>query len=375
MNLRVPPYIKDIKPYVPGKPIEELEREYKISGSVKLASNENPLGPSPMAVEALVASLSDLNRYPDGSGYYLKKKISEKLNISPKSLVLGCGSDEIIGMLARAFLTPEDEVIMTAPSFLMYEIMTRVSGAHPVFVPLNGLDIDIDAMADALTPSTRMIFITNPNNPTGAILKQDSLEAFLDRVPREVVLVIDEAYIEFVKDSGCANGLCLCAEDRPVVILRTFSKAYGLAGLRIGYGVMPPEVAAILDRVRQPFNTSLPAQAAAVAAMDDHSFLDRTLRLVHGEIDFMRAELKRMGAVSFPTQANFFLIDVKSDADAFFSRMLEHGVIIRSMVSYGFPEYIRVSAGLRDENLKFLGAFKKVSESLAAFAMNKGGNR
>ncbi|NOY69398.1 MAG: histidinol-phosphate transaminase [Deltaproteobacteria bacterium] len=364
MKLNVPPYIKDIKPYVPGKPIEEVEREYKISGSVKLASNENPLGPSPMAVKALTDSLSKLNRYPDGSGYYLKKKISKKLNIVPDSVVLGSGSDEIIGMLARAFLTPEDEVLMISPSFLMYEIMTRISGARPVFVPLNGLDIDLDAMADAVTPSTRMIFITNPNNPTGAMVKHDRLKSFLDRVPQDIILVIDEAYIEFVRDKSCANGLFLCTGDRPVVVLRTFSKAYGLAGLRIGYGVMPPEIAGILDRVRQPFNTSLPAQAAAAAALDDNLFLDRTLRLVHEEIDFMRAELKRGEEISFPTQANFFLVDVRTDANLFFTEMLKHGVIIRSMVSYGFPEYIRVSAGLRDENLKFLEAFKKVATKL-----------
>lgn len=364
MKLNVPPYIKDIKPYVQGKPIEELEREYKISGSVKLASNENPLGSSPMAVKALIASLWKLNRYPDGSGYYLKKKISEKLNIVSDSIVLGSGSDEIIGMLARAFLTPDDEVVMTAPSFLMYEIMTRISGARPVFVPLNGLDMDLDAMMDAVTQSTRMIFITNPNNPTGAIVKHDHLKAFLDRIPRDVVLVIDEAYIEFVRDQSCADGLSLSTGDRPVVLLRTFSKAYGLAGLRIGYGVMPPEIAGILDRVRQPFNTSLPAQAAAAAALDDNLFLERTLMLLHEEIDFMQAELKKAGAISFPTQANFFLVDVRTDADLFFTAMLKHGVIIRSMVSYGFSEYIRVNAGLRDENLKFLEAFKKVAAKL-----------
>jgi len=361
MNFRIPEYIKDIKPYVPGKPIEELEREYKITGSVKLASNENPLGPSPMAINALVSSLQNAHRYPDGSGYVLKKKLSEKLNLDPASLVLGCGSDEIIGMLSRALLGPGDEVIMTMPSFLMYEIMTRISGANPVFVPLAGLDIDLDAMAGAITAATRMIFITNPNNPTGSIISQDRLEAFLSRIPEDVVIVIDEAYIEFVRDEKCADGLSFFDKNPPVVVLRTFSKAYGLAGLRIGYGVMPPDLASVLDRVRQPFNTSLPAQAAAAAALDDHKFLDRTRRLVHEEIDFLRAELKCMGVPSFSSQANFFLVDVRSDADMFFDQMLRQGVIIRSMTSYGFPEYIRVSVGLRKENLKFLDAFRKVA--------------
>lgn len=365
MELKIPEHILSIKPYKPGKPIEELEREYGISGSIKLASNENPLGPSPKAVAAMQAAMHNLHRYPDGSGYYLARKLAERLNVPPETVVLGNGSDDVIGMLARALLQAGDEAVMTAPSFLMYEILVQTVGARPVFVPLKNLAVDLEAMLSAVTEKTRIVFINNPNNPTGSFIRQAEFLAFLEKLPPSVTVVLDEAYIEFARDPECLNGLSVIGETSPIAVLRTFSKIYGLAGVRIGYGVMPPELAGLIHRVRQPFNTSSLAQAAAIGALDDELFLQKTLELVETELDFLQTALNEMKIISFPTQANFFLIDVRQDADRVFQEMLKEGVIIRSMVSYGYPQYIRVNVGRREENERFLAAFKKVMDKLA----------
>jgi histidinol-phosphate aminotransferase len=360
MNLNIPEYILSIKPYKPGKPLEELEREYGIKDSIKLASNENPLGPSPKAISAIQAAMPGLHRYPDGSGYLLINKLADTLGVSPGQIILGNGSDDVIGMLARAYLRAGNEAVMTAPSFLMYEIFVRSAGATPVFVPLKSLAVDLDAMLSAISPRTRMIFLNNPNNPTGTFITKVEFDAFLSRLPDNIVVVLDEAYIEFAQAPECVNGLELVQNSRPLAVLRTFSKIYGLAGIRIGYGVMPSEMASLLNRVRQPFNVNSLAQAAAIGALDDDEFLNKTKTLIQEELSFMQAYLKKIGVDFFPTQANFFLIDVKGDADAVFNMMLREGVIVRSMVSYGYPQYIRVNAGLRKENIRFLIALEKV---------------
>jgi histidinol-phosphate aminotransferase len=363
MKPEAPDYIRSIKPYKPGKPIEELEREYGVKNSVKLASNENPLGPSPRAMAAMQAAMGNLHRYPDGSGYYLTTKLAEKLAMPPDRIVLGNGSDDVIGMLARAYLRPGDEAVMTVSSFLMYEIFVRSVDAVPVFVPLRGMAVDLPAMLARITPRTRMVFINNPLNPTGSYITRSDFERFMDHLPEHVIVVLDEAYIEFARAADCLDGLALIAEERPLALLRTFSKAYGLAGLRIGYGVMPGDMAAILNRIRQPFNTSLLAQAGAAAALDDDPFLHQTRELVHKEIDFMQAAIRNMGLSCYPTQANFFLIDVRRDAGRIFDAMLKKGVIVRAMTSYGYPSYIRVNAGLHEENQRFLDALAEVLAS------------
>jgi histidinol-phosphate aminotransferase len=364
LNLKVPPHIAAIKPYEPGKPLEELEREYGISDSVKLASNENPLGPSPLAVRAMEKAMGKLHRYPDGSAYELNEKLARHLNVPRDTILLGNGSDEIIGMLTRALLQPGDEAILPRPSFLMYDITIRSSAATPVYVPLNNLAIDLEKMADAITPKTRLIFVNNPNNPTGTMITRSEFEAFLSKVPAGVVVVMDEAYIEFARDERCASGLDYLDASVPVVTLRTFSKAYGLAGLRVGYGVMPAALQELLNRIRQPFNVSSLAQIAAIHALDDTAFLDKTLRVIHEGLDYLYGELDKMGLRYFQTQANFFLIDVKRNAAEVFEKMLRQGVIVRSMVSYGFPEYIRINSGLPEENARFVHALKIVlSES------------
>jgi histidinol-phosphate aminotransferase len=363
MNFSVPEYILAIDPYKPGKPLAELEREYGVRNSIKLASNENPLGPSPKAIQAIDTCLQSLHRYPEGSGYALVAKLARNLGLAPENIVLGNGSDEIIAMLTRALLKPQDEAILPQPSFLMYEIMVRSVGAAPVFVPLDdGLGIDLDAMARRVTPATRMIFLCNPNNPTGTIFSADTFEKFLGRLPPEVIVVVDEAYIEFVTDPQCARGTDYLDADRAVATLRTFSKAYGLAGLRIGYGIMPTALSGILHRIRQPFNASSPAQAGAVAALDDAAFLQKTIRLVHAGLRYLSQSLDRLGIAHFPTQSNFFLIDVQRDADDVFKQMLAEGVIVRSMTAYGYPQYIRINVGLPEENERFVKALAKVLE-------------
>lgn len=361
MKLFVPDNILSLKPYVPGKPIEELEREYGIDGSIKLASNENPLGPSPMAVAAIQKAMVTLNRYPDGSGHDLVLRISEHFGVSPDNIILGNGSDEIIGMLACTLVRQGDEVILPQPSFLMYEIMVRFADATPVFVPLTGLAVDLKKMQAAITTKTRMIFLCNPNNPTGTAIFQKDFEDFLNNIPSEVIVVVDEAYFEFVRDqSKYASGIEYLDESRPLVTLRTFSKVYGLAGLRIGYGIMPAVIADLLNRIRQPFNASTLAQAGAGAALDDQEFLEKTLTLTHKGLDFLYNALDRLKINYFPTQANFFLIDVEKDADEVFESMLKHGVIVRSMASYGYPNYIRINVGLEKENARFIEVLEKI---------------
>jgi histidinol-phosphate aminotransferase len=364
MKFKIPDYILDIAPYVPGKPIEELEREYGISDSIKLASNENPLGPSPKAVEAIGRQIAGLHRYPDGAGHLLLNKLAAKLDVSPHQIVMGNGSDDILGLLSRALLQPGDEAIIPTPSFLMYRIVTQSAGAVPVQIPLREMGVNLTEIQRRVTPRTRLIFICNPNNPTGAMVTQDALKAFLSALPPEVVVVLDEAYIEFVRDPRCAQGLSFLDGDPVVVTLRTFSKIYGLAGLRVGYGVMPQALAQLLNRIRMPFNVNSLAQAAAVAALDDTEFFEKTTALIHDGLDFLFTELEKRGLRCFPTQTNFFLIDMQHDARVVFERFLRQGVIVRAMSAYGFPDYIRINVGLPQENRRFLAALDRVMDEL-----------
>lgn len=362
MAVYVPEHIAAIKPYVPGKPIEELERELGIKNSVKLASNENPLGASPAAIKAITDSLVNLHRYPDGGGYFLTRKIGEMLGVGHECVVLGNGSDDVIGMLTGALLGPGDEAVMACQSFLMYEIMVKARGAVPVYVPLKAdLSIDLEAMLEKVNDKTRMVFITNPNNPTGAWIEKHVIDGFISRLPENVLVVMDEAYVEFVaKDKRFTTASKEYIESGRLVSLRTFSKAYGLAGLRIGYGVMSEELALVLHRIRQPFNASIPAQAGALAALGDVEFLEESVALVQSELEFLYSEIKKMGLTFHRSQANFFLIELGRDAYEVFNAMLKEGVIIRAMASYGFPTCIRVNAGTRSENERFIEALKKV---------------
>jgi histidinol-phosphate aminotransferase len=361
MKLDIPAYIHTIPPYVPGKPVEELERELGITDSIKLASNENPLGPSPKALAALGIAAAKLHRYPDGAGFELTQRLADHLRVQPAQIVLGNGSDDLLGMLARVLLQPGDEAIVPAPSFLMYTIVVRSAGAEPVMVPLNqDLAMDLPAMLAKVGPRTRMVFICNPNNPTGAAIRRKAFDDFLAALPERVLVVVDEAYYEFVRDGGCVSALAYLEAPRTVVTLRTFSKAYGLAGLRVGYGVMDAGLAELLNRVRMPFNVNTLGQVAATAALDDGAFLEKTLCTVHQGLDFLYAELAGRGLRYFPSQANFFLIDVGRPADEIFQALLRQGVIVRSMRAYGYPSFIRLSVGLPEENRRFLRALDAV---------------
>ncbi len=360
MKLKIPEKLLSIAPYEPGKPIDEIEREYGILKSVKLASNENPLGPSPMAVEAVKQCLSEMHRYPDGSWHRLRQKIAGRFGVDPGTVIIGNGSDDIIALLCHGFLSAGDNAVMPFPSFLMYDISVRAAGATPVRVPLDNLAIDLDAVADAVDASTRMIFLTNPNNPTASHFSNADFQGFIRKLPRDLLVVVDEAYIEFVRDPATFNALDDPLSDPRIVSLRTFSKVYGLAGFRVGYGIMDPSVADILHRVRQPFNVNSLAQVAAAAALDDVDFLDKSLRTMHQGVDFLRAELAAMGLVTHPTQTNFFLVDVARDARQVFQDLLKQGVIVRAMNAYGFDTCLRVNAGVESENRSFIQALKKV---------------
>jgi histidinol-phosphate aminotransferase len=360
MKLKIPESILTIDPYVPGKPMAALERELGVADSVKLASNENPMGPSPLAMAALQDVLQGLNRYPDGGCYNLVRKLSQNLGVAPENIVIGAGSDDIIGMLTRALLLPGDEAIMPQPSFLMYEIMVRSASARPVYIPLKSLAIDLYEMAAHINNKTRMVFLTNPNNPTGTCFTQSDFDRFMENVPEDVVVVVDEAYIEFVRNPDCAESLGYIQKERPVVTLRTFSKAYGLAGLRVGYGIMPATLALLLHRVRQPFNVNSVAQAAAAAALEDVEFIARTLDVVHTGLDYLGKRLDELNVRHFPSQANFLLIDVERNADEVYRQLLKRGVIVRAMSSYGLPGHIRVSVGLPEENDRFVEELQDV---------------
>lgn len=357
-HMAVPKHLEKVKPYKPGKPIETLERELGIFGSIKLASNENPIGPSPLAVEAIANSTTQLHRYPDGGAHNLTAALARKWDIEPASIVVGNGSDDLIGMITRACLLPGDEAVIPQPSFLMYELAVRWCAAEPVFVSLNDLSIDLEKVLEAVTSRTKIVFLCNPNNPTGSYFNQTKLESFLAKLPKGVITVIDEAYVEFVQADDFPDSIKLVQDSHSVIVLRTFSKAYGLAGLRVGYGFMPAPWADLLHRVRMPFNVSIPAQMGAVAALEDNKHLQKTCRTVRDGLEWLCAELTQMGLTFYPTQANFFLIDVEQSADDLFEKMLHQGVIVRSMSAYDYPHFIRINAGLPKENQRFIDALR-----------------
>ncbi|HEX9455065.1 MAG TPA: histidinol-phosphate transaminase [Candidatus Binatia bacterium] len=356
---QVPEYIRSLIPYEPGKPIEEVEREYGIADSVKLASNENPLGPSPKAVAALRAKLDQLHLYPDGDCFYLKNGLAKKHGVAPEQLIFGNGSNEIIELAVRTFLRPGDEAVMAQQAFVVYQLIVQAVGGKSVQVPLRDYTHDLSAIAAAITPQTRIVFLANPNNPTGTIFRQDEWKKFLAAVSKEVLLIVDEAYFEYVQDSSYPNSLDYHAEGRAILTLRTFSKLYGLAGLRVGYGVANEQLIALMQRVRQPFNVNAPAQWAALAALDDQDHVDRSLAVNREGMDFLGAEFKKLGLEFVPSHGNFVLVRVGKGAEVF-TQLLRRGVIVRPMAGYKFPEHVRVTVGTMAENQKFIAALREV---------------
>jgi len=360
LNLTICKHLRDIKPYEPGKPIEELEREFQIKNAVKLASNENPAGCSPEVQKAVAEALDSVHRYPDSSAHTVTQLLARKWGVRPENIVMGNGSDDIIALLAATCLDPQDQALMPSPSFLMYEISVRAAKGEPVMVPLKNFSMDLDAMAAAVCDHTRLIFLTNPFNPTGAAVTETQFRRFADKIPDDVLIVVDEAYIEFARDEQIYNSLDQPLADPRVVTLRTFSKAYGLAGFRVGYGVMDEAVAGYLHRVRQPFNVNSLALVAAAAAVQDEQFLKDSIDKIRRGVDYLARELEKMGLEVLPTQANFLMANVKTDSKNVFRKLLEKGVIVKSMKSYGFDRYIRVNAGLESENRTFVQALQEV---------------
>lgn len=353
------PSLAGLSPYEPGKPIEEVQRELGIGEPVKLASNENPVGPSPLALEAIRRALAQLNRYPDGASYELRHKLARRLGLSPERIFMGCGSCEIINLLVYMFLRPGLEAVVAEHSFVIYRLAIAAAGGRARVVPLRGdLSFDLDAMAEAIAPDTRIVLLGNPNNPTGTIYRREAWQRFLLRMPPEVVIVADEAYFEFVEDPDFPDSLRDHDDRRLLVTLRTFSKIYGLAGLRVGYAVARPDIIRLLNNVRQPFNVSTLAQVAVMAGMDDAEHVARTLRVNREGIAYLEGELRRLGVAWVPTQANFILAEV-GDGRAVYERLLRLGAIVRPMDGYGLPRHVRISVGLPEENRRLVAALEK----------------
>jgi histidinol-phosphate aminotransferase len=358
-KIHVPDWIRTLTPYPPGKPIEEVEREYGIADSIKLASNENPLGPSPKALEAIAATLERLHRYPEGNCYYLRRELAARLDVPEASLIFGNGSNEIIELIVRTFLQPGEDAVMSDQAFIVYSLIVQAAGGRRRSVPLRSFTHDVEGIAAAITPQTRVVFLANPNNPTGTIFFEHDWEQFLSLVPRDVVVVMDEAYAEYVEDADYPDSLAAVREGRNVIVLRTFSKIYGLAGLRVGYGVAPSALVDLMDRVRQPFNVNSLAQAAARAALGDAAHVERSRACNRGGMALLRGECERLGVDVVPSWANFLLIRV-GDGAGVYQKLLERGVIVRPMGVYGFPEHVRVTVGTAKENERFVAALAEV---------------
>lgn len=355
----VPEWVRSLTPYPPGKPVEELEREYGIHNSIKIASNENPLGPSPKAMAAVIDAVRNMHRYPDGEAFYLRRALAQRLGVLPENLLFGNGSNEIIELAARTFLRPGDEAVMAEQTFLIYRSVVQAIGGSFKEVPLRHYTHDLDAIAEAIGPRTKMVFLANPNNPTGTIFKRPAWQEFLAAVPKKVLIVMDEAYAEFVEDPEYPNSLDDHVVDGPPIItLRTFSKIYGLAALRIGYGVAAPEIIDLINRVRQPFNVSSLAQVAALAALDDREHVETTRRVNREGTAYLIGEFARLGLSWVPTWANFVLVQVGNGAQVY-ERLLRQGVIVRPMGFYGFPDHVRVTVGTPAENERFVAELER----------------
>ena len=358
MKLKIPEYLTRLAPYVPGKPIEELERELGLSGSIKLASNENPLGPSPRAVEAALDEAARVHRYPDGSGYYLRQALSVRLGVDADQIILGSGSCELVELIARTFLEPSENAVISEGAFIMYRVAVQTANRGLRVVPQkNTYTHDTRAMAAAVDAATRIVFIANPNNPTGTYVDEEDLRFLLDRVPDDVLVIVDEAYIDYVAAADYPRTLLWLPSRPNLVLLRTFSKVYGLAGFRIGYALTSPPVAETLGRVRSPFNTSSISQAAARAALDDAGHLARSIESNRIEMAFLVDGFKGLGLNPVPSVANFVLVPIGPEASEIYDKMLHRGVIVRPMTGpWGFPHALRITVGTHTENERCLAA-------------------
>jgi histidinol-phosphate aminotransferase len=357
--LPVSPFLKTLPTYQPGRPIEEVARELGLPAEsiIKVASNENPFGPSPLAVAAMQKAVPHVNLYPDGNAFYLKQKLAAKLGVEPANLVLGNGSNEIIEFVAHALLAPGTDIVVSQYCFAIYPIVAKMTGADVITVPAQNYGHDLPAMLKAITTRTRIVFVANPNNPTGTLAPRAELIDFVNRVPDDVLLVLDEAYIEFLGDPVDLVPLIRLGARKNLILMRTFSKIYGLAGLRIGYGIAPAELAAALEKIRQPFNANLLAQTAALAALDDDEHVRKTRANNFTGLEFFAKAFRQLDLEFIPSSANFILVRV-GEGQKIFEAMQRQGVITRPMGGYLLPEWIRISIGTPQENERCLGALK-----------------
>ncbi|SJZ54689.1 histidinol-phosphate transaminase [Selenihalanaerobacter shriftii] len=352
--------ILDIKPYVPGKPIEEVKRELGLDDVIKLASNENPIGPSDKAIEVMQETAKSVHIYPDGNCHSLRKALSEKLAVKEDQLIFGNGSDGLLSLIAEAFVNPEDEVLMAEPSFSQYEFVTNVMGGELISVPLDNYTYDLPALLDAINENTKMIFVCNPNNPTGTVVPEKEVKEFLAKVPEDIIVIMDEAYNEYVTVDEYPETINYLNDYDNLIILRTFSKAYGLAGLRIGYGIANKELIGYMDRVRHPFNVNLIAQRAAVAALEDETHLNKSREVNAKGKEYLYQEFERLNLDYVTTETNFILVDVKEDAGEISDKILQRGVIIRNAQAFGYETMIRVTIGTEEQNQQFINNLEKV---------------
>jgi histidinol-phosphate aminotransferase len=352
--------VQQLVPYQPGKPVTELQRELGLEKIIKLASNENPLGPGPKTVAAIQSALPELARYPDGSGFALKRALSAKHNLATEQITLGNGSNEILELLARTFLTPESEVIFSQHSFAVYPLVTQAVGAKGKSVPALNYGHDLDAMLAAVTANTRMVFIANPNNPTGIYIQHSEVEAFIKALPEQVLCVLDEAYYEFVDTNDHFDSVTWLDHFPNLIITRTFSKAYGLAGLRVGYGLSSSLIADLLNRVRQPFNNNTLALVAAEAALADQEYLQKSVQLNRQGMKQLTDAFTSLGLPWLPSSGNFVSVDVKREAMPIYESLLRKGVIVRPVANYEMPHHLRISIGTYEENKFFIDAFTAV---------------
>lgn len=360
-SLPLNPSLETLPVYLPGKPIEEVAREVGLPPGdiIKLASNENPLGPSPAAVAAMERVLQQLHLYPDGSAFYLKEKLAEKLGVEPSNLILGNGSNEIIEFVGHALIAPGTDVVVSQYCFAVYPIVTHLFGGNLITVPARSYGHDLPAMLEAITPNTRVVFVANPNNPTGTVAERSEIVQLLNEIPPHVLLVMDEAYIEFQNDPVDLLPFIRRALKPNLLLMRTFSKIYGLAGLRLGYGIAQPELTATLEKVRQPFNINSLVQAGAMAALDDDEHLTRTRsNNAHG-LAYLETQFRQMGLSFIPSAGNFILVKV-GDGQKVFVEMQKQGVIVRPMGGYGLPEFVRVTVGTPAENARCATTLKSV---------------
>jgi histidinol-phosphate aminotransferase len=358
-----PSWASRLRPYPAGKPIEEVERELGHSAR-KLASNENPFGPSPRAVEAIRNSLDHIHLYPDSNGYELCAKLAETHQIDISQIILGAGSTELIHLVARTLLSSEDESVLSESAFHVYRLAVEAVGAACRLIPLRDMTVDLAAIRNAVTPRTKVVFIANPNNPTGTMFTEREFRTFLEAIPSRVLIVLDEAYYEYVQRADYSHSFDELQKWENLLVLRTFSKVYGLAGIRIGYGVGHPQLVEFLNRFRQPFNTSRAAQAAAIAALGDRDHIRRSVESNLREMRFVTEELTLLGVRFTPSVANFVLIDTSRDCEHDFLKLLEEGVIVRPMKLYGFPASLRVTIGTREDNEIFLESLRRVMAKL-----------